>query len=298
MNVLEPTSLVYERIERLPPEYITKIMGYLSHQVPSQQDMSLLDISPNKSIQDVVSAAKVDLQLPQKQSSPPISPPVMNPRRASDAPKFNHWYVSSPYQQLHSEQQPELGYLEQQDQSQNQFLPLDDRVEKVALGATVYPIDYYHYPKDFERHLNGGVVNQKHPDISEYPTKTCHYYSRGYCKHGNNCRFLHDQASHDRFSSVLGPVLNDGDHNNQIFSCSSLKKLETEIVDILKLRRGNPLSIASLPMIYYERYGKVLQAEGYLTESQRQGKAGHSLTRLLSRLGSIRLIDRSGILKV
>ncbi|KAI3673696.1 hypothetical protein L6452_39822 [Arctium lappa] len=46
-------------------------------------------------------------------------------------------------------------------------------------------------------------------------------------------------------------------------------------------------------MIYYERYGRTLQAEGYLTESQRHGKAGYSLTKLLARLkNSIRLIDR------
>jgi len=44
--------------------------------------------------------------------------------------------------------------------------------------------------------------------------------------------------------------------------------------------------------MYLEKYGKTLQAEGYLTESQRHGKAGFSLTKLLARLNSIRLIDR------
>ncbi|CAN1223029.1 hypothetical protein LINPERPRIM_LOCUS1978 [Linum perenne] len=46
-------------------------------------------------------------------------------------------------------------------------------------------------------------------------------------------------------------------------------------------------------MMYYEKYGRTLQAEGYLTESQRHGKAGYSLTKLLARLSnSIRLLDR------
>jgi len=48
-----------------------------------------------------------------------------------------------------------------------------------------------------------------------------------------------------------------------------------------------------LPMLYYERYGRTLQAEGYLAESQRHGKAGYNLAKLLARLNnSICLIDR------
>ncbi|TXG67877.1 hypothetical protein EZV62_009152 [Acer yangbiense] len=46
-------------------------------------------------------------------------------------------------------------------------------------------------------------------------------------------------------------------------------------------------------MLHYEKFGKVLQADGYLTESQRHGKSGYSLTKLLARLKNIiRLIDR------
>ena len=93
----------------------------------------------------------------------------------------------------------------------------------------------------------------------------------------------------ESFSQMYG---NDGINDDHLFSPGSLDKLELEIVEILKSRRGNPVSIASLPMIYYEKYGKVLQADGYLTESQRHGKAGYSLTKLLARLQSIRLIDR------
>ena len=73
----------------------------------------------------------------------------------------------------------------------------------------------------------------------------------------------------------------------------SLEKLELELVELLKTKGGDPVSIASLPLLYYEKYGKVLQADGYLTESQRHGKAGYSLTKLLARLkNAIRVIDR------
>jgi len=81
------------------------------------------------------------------------------------------------------------------------------------------------------------------------------------------------------------------DHNG--FPLKSLGKLEMEIVELLRSRNGNPISIASLPMLYYERYGRTLQAEGYLAESQRHGKAGYNLAKLLARLNnSICLIDR------
>lgn len=272
-------------------------MRYLSYQVSSEQDIFLLASAPDNLIQEIVSAAKMDLQLPLKPSSPTISLPAINARRDSDTLQFHCEHAPSPYQQLHAEQQQEFaataGHLECKNLSQNQFLPFGDLVEKVTLGELEFPIDCF-YNREFEQHLNGRVINRRHSNISDYPTKTCHYFSRGYCKHGNNCRYLHGQASRAGFSPILQQFLDDGVHDDQIFLPDSLEKLELEIVEILKSRRGNPLSIASLPMAYYDRYRKVLQAEGYLTESQRQGKAGHSLTRLLSRLGSIRVIDRSG----
>jgi hypothetical protein len=81
-------------------------------------------------------------------------------------------------------------------------------------------------------------------------------------------------------------------NDEQAISPGSLAQLESEIVELLK-QRGNPISIASLPMAYYDKYKKVLQAEGYLAESQRHGKSGYNLTKLLIRLrNSIRLIDR------
>ncbi|KAF9604114.1 hypothetical protein IFM89_002789 [Coptis chinensis] len=56
-------------------------------------------------------------------------------------------------------------------------------------------------------------------------------------------------------------------------------KLELELTELLKSRRGCLVSIASLSLLYQEKYRRTLQAEGYLTESQRHGKAGYSLTK-------------------
>ncbi|OAY67653.1 zinc finger CCCH domain-containing protein 18-like [Ananas comosus] len=110
--------------------------------------------------------------------------------------------------------------------------------------------------------------------------KACQYYHKGFCKHGDKCWYLH--GGHPSSNEFGG----GGGGNEEVFD-----RLEAEIRELLKERVGQPLSIASLPTLYLARYGKVLQAEGYLTESQRHGKSGFSLTKLLARLNNgIRLI--------
>lgn len=91
---------------------------------------------------------------------------------------------------------------------------------------------------------------------------------------------------------MVDPNLCENGDEDQVLSPGSLEKLELEITELLKSKKGHPLSIASLPMMYYENYGRTLQAEGYLTESQRHGKAGYNLTKLLARLKFVRLIER------
>jgi hypothetical protein len=55
---------------------------------------------------------------------------------------------------------------------------------------------------------------------------------------------------------------------NLFTTSGALEKLEMEMIELLNLRHGQPLCIVSLPTLYDERYGKGLQAEGYLTESR------------------------------
>ncbi|KAJ4762757.1 Zinc finger CCCH domain-containing protein 18 [Rhynchospora pubera] len=110
------------------------------------------------------------------------------------------------------------------------------------------------------------------PNLCTDSAQLCHYYqSKGNCKNGARCHFVHDLN--------FGPV---GDW----------MRLEMEIREILLNRGRIPLTIASLPMVYLERYGKILQAEGYLTESQRHSKPGYSLTRLLGQMRTVALIER------
>lgn len=122
--------------------------------------------------------------------------------------------------------------------------------------------------------------------------KPCLYFARGFCKHGSNCKFLHTHMRSDA-GFLLSP--NNGQHDSGSddgILAGTLERLELELQELLRGRKA-PISIASLPQLYYERFGKTLQADGYLTESQRHGKAGYSLTKLLARLkNSVTLIDR------
>ncbi|CAI6002134.1 unnamed protein product [Closterium sp. NIES-65] len=201
--------------------------------------------------------------------------------------------------------------------------------------------------------------------------KRCHYFARGFCKHGSACRFLH--ASHGQ--SATAPVSSPGSpsatssdgmmaaatypepqgaEETAALSCTAasgggdetgvdasnasgnggnggdsfagstaatggggsgggvagtvagglvggspgsaagftLERLEAELHDLLREHKG-PIHVASLPQLYAERFGKPLQAEGYLTESQRQGRPGLSLTKLLAQMkSSIAFVDR------
>lgn len=125
--------------------------------------------------------------------------------------------------------------------------------------------------------------------------RPCHYFIKGMCKNGQNCHYSHHYSHHHhQVYSAADGFADDGHHSGGSGGTTpgALEKLELEIIELLNSRHGQPLSIASLPTLYGERYGKGLQAEGYLTESQRHGKAGFSLTRLLSRLSKISIIER------
>jgi hypothetical protein len=233
----------------------------------------------------------------------PISPPNVNPQQSlshfpglssSSPPNFQ---LSSLYwnQQSAGNANPEymgMSYIDSiaELQKQTQLLSLENHLDHVNIGTRgVIVNDYNNGLVDASVINFGGKPTKRlsHSNMSEFPLKICHYFSKGYCRHGSNCRYFHGQAPHDMHGN------NDNTSNEDpVISPGSLAQIESEIIELLKQRRGNPMSIASLPMAYYDKYKKVLQAQGYLTESQRHGKSGYSLTKLLVRLNSIRLIDR------
>ncbi|XP_040986598.1 zinc finger CCCH domain-containing protein 18-like isoform X6 [Juglans microcarpa x Juglans regia] len=302
MDFSEYTRIVFNKIKKLEPENATKIIGYLLLQDRGDHEMVRLALGPDNLIHEMIYKAKAELyQLATKSTPSPISPlksPVFSPfshvssRPYSSATEFG---ASSPRwdPQLTSKYGSDFilrGCSDSTAEFQNQthFLGLEDPIDPANCGLSGFSNDYF-YPDAAVGNLSVRA-SRRFSSLPEVPVKTCHYFNKGFCKHGSSCRYFHGQVIPESLSQMYG---NDAVNEDQFFSPRSLEKLELEIVEILKSRRGNPVSIASLPMIYYEKFGKVLQAEGYLTESQRHGKAGYSLTKLLARLkNSIQLIDR------
>lgn len=326
MDSIEAAKIVHDRIMRLEPENVArKVVGYIYlHDLPDQE-MIRLALGPEQLIHNLIQKAKAALKL---SSTPAHSPPI-NPSPISD-PSFQFapfspvspaggplsssaaFRVSASYweRQVAADQQPvhnttDIPFMFSDSvhdehwlqnhflplEEQNHFMSLEEQLEPGSLRNSDFPGDFY-YPEVAYCGANAEgcrvPVNQL-----EFPVKTCHYFNKGFCKHGSNCRYFHGQSYSESYPRVFGPNSNENAGDDQLISPGSLEKLELEITELLKSKRGCPVSIASLPMIYYEKYGRTLQAEGYLTESQRHGKAGYSLTKLLARLkNSIRLIDR------
>ncbi|GAY53118.1 hypothetical protein CUMW_146960 [Citrus unshiu] len=260
MDFTESTKAVYNRIQKLEPENVSKIIGYLL-------------------LQDHASTR-------------PVSSPAS--MRAAASPFWDPQMAADQQQQVNSIEFVQPGYSDTaaEDfclQNQMQFLTLEDQFDSVNSVNSDFSSSYF-YPEPALGHVR---TSRRSPSLPEFPVKVCHYFNKGFCKHGNNCRYFHGHPMPESFSQIFSPNANDIRNEDHVFSPGSLERLEAEITELLKQRRGFPISIASLPMMYYEKYGKTLQAEGYLTESQRHGKAGYSLTKLLARLkNSIRLIDR------
>ncbi|KAM7498418.1 hypothetical protein LguiA_022832 [Lonicera macranthoides] len=311
MDFSESTKVVYNRIQKLEPEHVSKIIGYLLLQDHGEREMIRLAFSPDNLIHSLINKAKIhlglspkpvistsisppqaipvpDLPLPFTPFSPVSSRPFSSP--ASLRAPVTYWDPLVPVEQqpVHNLEFIQPGYTNSvpndfRIQNQLHFSTLEDQLESVNSDFT----NGYSYQEP----AVGPRANRRSPSLPDFPVKICHYFTKGFCKHGSNCRYFHGHPMPE--SLMFSPSLNEMVNEDHIFSPGSLEKLEMELTELLKSRRGLPVSIASLPMLYYEKYGRTLQAEGYLTESQRHGKAGYSLTKLLARLNnSIRLIDR------
>lgn len=330
MDTYEATRIVFTRIQSIEPENVSKIIGYLLLQDLGDQEMIRLAFGPNTLLQSMISKAKTELGLssPSSVQSPlrytQISNLLSRPFASSapnsfhggaqqDSTLLTHHEVLNTNRFATDEHNNLINLSRQQSLPSDHKFPdyheqllnlRDDCQLQDQLFYHTENLDSYSLPNDSHVYtemlafLNGNKPGPNHrrsysmTDVSvscePVSWKPCMYFARGYCKHGSGCRFTH---SYSRSENVSSSIPMDS-RFEEAFSVESLERLELELQELLRGRRA-PVSIASLPQLYYERFGKTLQAEGYLTESQRHGKAGYSLTNLLARLKStVSLIDR------
>ncbi|KAH7297011.1 hypothetical protein KP509_26G049200 [Ceratopteris richardii] len=314
------SRVLFTRVQTLDGENALKIMGYLLLQDWTDQDLVRIACGPEAVLHSVVTRAKKELglcnvsglQIGQALTHDMQMRPL-HPSAASVAPPFecrppsNDSFLLAPnfrgFNVTHSASYPEVN---------EQWSPLQlppymyDRASAPTspgfhekLHSTT-PTQFYSYKDESVIHVQPkwvstlpSVIDVSSPHYSSLSSKACVFFSRGYCKHGNSCRFVH---GHDSEKGNPGlALLEDPESTGSddgFFSTISFERLEQELRELLKGRQA-PVSIASLPQLYYERFGKSLQADGYLTESQRHGKAGFSLTKLLMKLkGIVTLIER------
>ncbi|CAL9246578.1 unnamed protein product [Arabidopsis halleri] len=277
MNFTKAMNVVHNRIHQLEPENALKIIGYLLlMQHHNDRDMIRLAFCPDSVMRSMINCVKYELAN-NSHCDIPTSDHIQ-------VRKFGSFTGSSNQSLLVSISPPSVlsmgtsfwentNDMDSSLQNNVQFLNFEDSLTSPEFSTSFF---------SQEKQGLSLRTSRRSPSLPEFPVKICHYFNKGFCKHGNNCSF----------AQMFNPNNNLSDEEH-VVSPVSLEKLEREIIELLKSRRGAPISIASLPMMYYEKYGRTLQAEGYLTESQRHGKAGYSLTKLLARLkNTIRLIDR------
>lgn len=278
--------MAVDRVQNLEQENFRKIMGLILFSEPSETEMMQLACGPENTFITRILEVKAMLR-------------TLSPKIASSSSLHQFGSFSSP-SAFHIPAEYWDDYRIASDQ-----LPL---VQNIEFAPQSYPDstkeDFFlpNQSQCFNSDQNlcsqdaplaPSRTSRRSPSLPELPIKPCHYYYKGYCKHGVNCRYFHGPPFLHDPAQPFSPSSNELQSDEHGLPPGSLEKLEMEITELLRPRRGVPVSIASLPMLYYDKYGKNLQADGYLTESQRHGKAGFSLTKLLARLkNSIRLIDR------
>ncbi|OEL23820.1 Zinc finger CCCH domain-containing protein 54 [Dichanthelium oligosanthes] len=310
MDFPELAKLAFSRVQKMEPQHVGKILGCILLREPDEEEMVQLAYGNDAALHAKISDAKATLAAIYARCSAQHHHQIGAAQRAAAAAGyhpvaaaagmrhhfspaaaafgFQFWPEPAPGPKA----QPDFAFVDAaaaaeghghyalQQQNHN---GLDDHQYDAAGG--------YYYTGAEDVFHNGGAGGGLPPRAAARRAnglstrRSCHYFTKsGGCKNGQNCPYPHHSYS-DGFA-------NDSHHNGGGATPGALEKLEMEITELLNSRHGQPLSIASLPTLYGERYGKGLQAEGYLTESQRHGKAGYSLTKLLSRLNKIRVIER------
>jgi OST-HTH/LOTUS domain len=278
MDFAELTKIIYSRIQHFEPDNTARIFGCIFLREPDRQEMMQLAYGSDATLISYINDAKIDLST----KSPPNSSQI----QSHNYPVTGvHHFSKNPNLSMQSRIYDHFDRYNYSQNLDSQFIRFDDPYDNMNnLSGYLSGLSIYH---------DSIMQRRGTKPFTTMPKRPCHYHVKGMCKNGVNCSYSHHNIPLDFLES---DAMSTGSGTGA--TPAPLENLEIEIVKLLKSNTGQPISIASLPTLYGQMYGKGLQADGYLTESQRHGKAGYSLTKLLCRFNKIAVIERYTILLV
>ncbi|PPS08216.1 hypothetical protein GOBAR_AA12423 [Gossypium barbadense] len=171
MDGYEATRIVFSRIQSLEPENASRIMGLLLIQDHGDKEMIRLAFGPEALLHSVILKAKKELGLPINSSS----------SRLLGSNGVNLPFLSIPA----TNPSTFTGMVDE--------FQLQDQLADACGGNT----DSIRFPSywgntSFQRSNNtmNDILGADDPSSAIW-WRPCLYFARGYCKNGNNCRFIH-----------------------------------------------------------------------------------------------------------
>ncbi|KAJ0243379.1 Zinc finger CCCH domain-containing protein 55 [Hirschfeldia incana] len=252
MDSGDPTTLLLTKIRILEPDYAPKIIGYLLLQDFSEKDLMRLALGPEPVLQSIISKVKsqLGLFLSSPSSTPtspspfnPISRPPINGRALSNgfmdfrrnSPSSSPSSTSSPWSSINNSASlangsflKPLSSLQSsngdsgagaesdllEDQQLNDYLSfLDDSKTEDAVDPTVNNGETHLHRRSFSADASFGSVE----DGFGAGFKPCVYFSRGLCKNGESCKFVHGVGFQENVDGTNGVVAADSSRKVESF---------------------------------------------------------------------------------
>ncbi|CAN1132506.1 Zinc finger CCCH domain-containing protein 46 [Linum perenne] len=203
MDGYEATRVVFSRIQSIDTENASKIMGLLLIQDQGEKEMIRLAFGPETLLHSVVLQAKKEMGLSSPASS--ASPVLLSRQTSSLNPASLPFYSNKAssdlvddfhlHDQLSFLNETSSGYLspaKRSDLLYPQPSPNSLPSPTSSSSSSSY-LDWggggsFNHRRSFSV---SDVLGSEDPNSTGIGWRSCHYFARGFCKNGSNCRFVH-----------------------------------------------------------------------------------------------------------
>lgn len=208
MDAYEATRIVFSRIQNLDPENAAKIMGLLLIQDHGEKEMIRLAFGPETLLHSVVLKVRKDLGLLSSSSPATPSGGGATPGVFSRQNSARFLPVSPPEDLIDELQlQDQLSFLNEGGNTQMRTKNGELFYPEIAGDCRSPPAggEGMLISNSMGWGLNGTSHRRSWGAIGDFTSSSdlsggfgwrpCLYFARGFCKNGNACRFLHDDAA-------------------------------------------------------------------------------------------------------